>query len=146
MRKIREVLRLHFECGCRHRQIAAACSVSPATVSDYLDRAEQAGLTWAQASALSDAEVEGRLFKQLGHNEPVARAAIDYKWVHAELGRVGVTLQLLWGDYQLAAQKAGVRAYQYSQFCELYAAWRDQRPRAVFRGGHPGWAWPVQRR
>jgi len=114
MRKIREVLRLHFECGCRHRQIAAACSVSPATVSDYLDRAEQAGLTWEQASVLNDAEVEARLFKFIGRSEPSPRAAIDFKWVHAELGRVGVTLQLLWGDYQLAAQKAAVRPYQYS--------------------------------
>lgn len=28
MRKVREVLRLHFECGCKHRQIALACSLS----------------------------------------------------------------------------------------------------------------------
>ena len=33
MRKVRDVLRLHFECGCTYREIAAACSVSPATVS-----------------------------------------------------------------------------------------------------------------
>jgi transposase len=138
MRKIREVLRLHFECGCRHRQIAASCSVSPATVSDYLERAEQAGLTWEQAKALGDAEVEARLFKLLDRNEPAARASIDYKWVHAELARVGVTLQLLWGDYQLAAQKAGVRPYQYSQFCELYAAWRDQRRLSMRQVHRPG--------
>src|SRR3954469_10522188 len=79
MRKIREVLRLHFECGCRHRQIAVACSVSPATVSDYLDRAEQAGLTWEQASVLNDAEVEARLFKLIGRSEPSPRAAIDFQ-------------------------------------------------------------------
>jgi len=29
MRKIREVLRLHHECGCQHRQIALACEMSP---------------------------------------------------------------------------------------------------------------------
>jgi transposase len=138
MRKIREVLRLHFECGCRHRQIAAACSVSPATVSDYLDRAEQAGLTWEQASVLNDAEVEARLFKFIGRSEPSPRAAIDFKWVHAELGRVGVTLQLLWGDYQLAAQKAAVRPYQYSQFCELYADWRAQRRLSMRQVHRPG--------
>jgi transposase len=138
MRKIREVLRLHFECGCKHRQIAAACSVSPATVCDYLNRAARAAVTWERAKALSDAEVEAQLFKHIGRSEPTARAAIDYKWVHAELGRVGVTLQLLWGDYQLAAQNADVRAYQYSQFCELYAAWRDQRRLSMRQVHRPG--------
>lgn len=138
MRKVREVLRLHFECGCKHRQIAAACSVSPATVCDYLSRAEQAGLGWEQARPLSDSEVEARLFTQLGRNEPAARAAIDFAWVHRELGRVGVTLQLLWGEYQAAAQAASVRAYQYSQFCELYAGWRDQRRLSMRQVHRPG--------
>ena len=46
MRKIREVLRLHFECGCRHRQIAVACSVLLVMVSDYFDCVEQVGLIW----------------------------------------------------------------------------------------------------
>jgi transposase len=138
MRKIREVLRLHFECACRHRQIALACDLSPATVSDYLTRARQAGLTWQQAQVLSDAEVEARLFKFIDRAEPSARAAIDFKWVHAELTRVGVTLQLLWGDYQLAAHAAGVRPYQYSQFCELYASWRDQRRLSMRQVHRPG--------
>lgn len=138
MRKVREVLRLHFECGCKHREIAAACSVSPATVCDYLGRAEQAGLGWEQARSLSDAEVEARLFKQLGRNEPAVRAAIDFAWIHRELRRVGVTLQLLWGEYQAAAQAAGVRPYQYSQFCELYAGWRDQRRLSMRQVHRPG--------
>ena len=138
MRKVREVLRLHFECGCRHRQIAAACSVSPATVCDYLSRAEQAGLGWEQTRALSDAEVEARLFKQLGRNEPATRAAIDFAWVHGELPRIGVTLQLLWGEYQAAAQAAGARPYQYSQFCELYSGWRDQRRLSMRQVHRPG--------
>jgi hypothetical protein len=51
-------------------------------------RAERAGLGWEQVRPLSDAEVEARLFKQLGRNEPAARAAIDFDWVHHELRRV----------------------------------------------------------
>lgn len=138
MRKVREVLRLHFECGCKHRQIAASCGVSSSTVAEYLDRAKRAGMTWEQARTLSDAAVEAQLFAHVGRSEPPARAAIDFVWVHHELRRVGVTLQLLWGEYQLAAQKASIRAYQYSQFCELYAGWRDQRRlsmRQVHRAG-----------
>lgn len=138
MRKVREVLRLHHECGCKQRQIAAACSISAATVFDYLSRAERAGLAWEQARALTDAEVEARLFTYIGRSEPAARAAIDFPWVHRELGRVGVTLQLLWGEYQGAAEQAGVRAYQYSQFCELYAGWRGQRRLSMRQVHRPG--------
>jgi transposase len=112
--------------------------MSPSTVGDYLSRAEQAGVTWEQAKVLSDAEVEARLFKVIGRSEPSPRAAIDFNWVHAELGRVGVTLQLLWGDYQLAAQKADAKPYQYSQFCELYAGWRDQRRLSMRQVHRPG--------
>jgi hypothetical protein len=36
--------------------------------------------------------------------------------------RAGVTLQLLWSEYQaVTAERAdGARPYQYSQFCDLY--------------------------
>jgi len=138
MRKIREVLRLHFELSCTHRQIAAACSVSPATVGDYLGRAMRAGLGWEQAQSLSEAEVEAKLFTYIGRSEPEVRSAIDFDWVHRELRRHGVTLQLLWGDYQLATQKAEVRPYQYSQFCELYAAWRGQQRLSMRQTHRPG--------
>ena len=138
MRKVREVLRLHFECRCRHRQIAVACSISPATVSDYLSRAERAGLTWDQARLLSEAEVEARLFTYIGRSEPCSRAPIDFDWIHHELRRVGVTLQLLWGEYQVAAHNSDARPYQYSQFCELYAAWRNQRRLSMRQVHRPG--------
>ena len=138
MRKIREVLRLHFELSCTHRQIAAACGVSPATVGDYLGRAMRAGLGWEQAQSLSEADVEAKLFTYIGRSEPEVRSAIDFDWVHRELRRHGVTLQLLWGDYQLATQKAAVRPYQYSQFCELYAAWRGQQRLSMRQTHRPG--------
>jgi transposase len=126
MRKIREVLRLKFERGLGHRAIAASCAISKGSVSDYLARARDAGLTWDEAKDLSDAEVERRLFRQVGWNEPSVRAPIDFQWVHRELRRAGVTLQLLWIEYQESVAKAGgdARPYQYSQFCDLYSGFR----------------------
>jgi transposase len=138
MRKIREVLRLHSALGCTHRQIAAACNISPSTAGSYIDRATEAGLTWAEAEPLSEAEVEALLFTYVGRSEPRARAAIDFDWIHRELRRHGVTLQLLWGEYQVAAQSAGVLAYQYSQFCELYATWRNRRRLSMRQTHRPG--------
>ena len=138
MRKIREVLRLHFELGCTHRQIAAACSVSPATVSDYLTRALRAGLGWQQAQPLSEAEVEAKLFVHIGRSEPEVRSAVDFPWVHRELRRHGVTLQLLWSEYRLAAQQAARRPYQCSQFCDQYASWRGQQRLSMRQTHRPG--------
>jgi transposase len=83
-------------------------------------------------------EVEASLFQHLGRSEPSQRATIDLPWVHAELGRVGVTLQLLWGEHQAAAKQRGAPPYQYSQFCERYAGWRDQRRVSMRHVHRPG--------
>lgn len=138
MRKVREVLRLRFECGCTQRQIATSCDIGNGSVSDYLRRAADAGLTWDKARELSEGELEGLLFKYVSRREPEQRAEVDFNWVHRELSRTGVTLQLLCEEYQQAARARGVRAYQYSQFCELYATWRKSlriSMRQVHRAG-----------
>jgi transposase len=126
MRKIREVLRLHYERGCSHREIQSSTGLSKGSVSDYLKRAREAGVTWEAASALDDAELEAKLFRAIGRCEPRRRVSIDFEWVHRELRRTGVTLQTLCIEYQEAARLCGgpQLAYQYSQFCDLYAAWK----------------------
>jgi hypothetical protein len=53
MRKIHDVLRLAFETGLGIRAIARCVNASPATVGDYLRRAEAAGLGWVRL-ALAD--------------------------------------------------------------------------------------------
>ena len=62
MRKIREVLRLRFQCGQTGEAISAAVGIAPSTVSGYLARAVRAGLTWELAEAMADHDVEARLF------------------------------------------------------------------------------------
>jgi transposase len=140
MRRIREVLRLRHECRLNQREISASVGISKGSVSDYLARAAAAKLTWAEASALDDAEVERRLFALVGRNEPPARVPIDFEWVHREMRRTGVTLQLLWVEYRdaAAATDRGGVAYQYSQFCDLYADFRKKvevSMRQVHRAG-----------
>lgn len=140
MRKIREVLRLKHEQRCSQRQILAATGLSKGSITDYLRRAEQAGIDWPKAASMTDADLEGRLFKQIGRNEPAGRTPIDFVWVHRELRRTGVTLQQLCVEYQQAAVDAadGRRPYQYSQFCDLYDSWRsklDMPMRQTHRAG-----------
>ena len=45
MRKIRELLRLKYELGRSHREIAASLGIANSTVSDYASRAAAAGLS-----------------------------------------------------------------------------------------------------
>src|SRR5579884_1884314 len=141
MRKIREILRLKYELGLGQRAIASSCAVAKTSVCEYLKRAEAAGLTWERARELTDAEVESRLFRHVGRNEPNTRAPIDFLWVHKELHRPGVTLQQLWLEYREAATARGLGrggAYQYSQFCDLYADFRarlEPSMRQVHRAG-----------
>lgn len=88
MRKVREILRLKYECGRSQRRIAASLQIAVGTVSGYLKRAEEAGLRWSDAQALRDVEVERRLFRDLTErNMPAARAPIDVAHVHSELRR-----------------------------------------------------------
>jgi transposase len=139
MRKIRELLRLKRN-GRSQRQIASSLSVAVGTVCGQLRRAREAGVTWERAERLSDEELEALLFRDGGRNVAATRAAIDYSRVHGELHRPGVTLQLLWSEYVegVAARAEGTKPYQYSQFCELYGAWRTRlQPsmRIVHRAG-----------
>ena len=124
MRKVREVLRLD-SLGRSEREIAGAVGIGHTTVGAYVKRAKEAGLRWEDAEPMSDMEVEARLFKQVGRNEPAARAPLDLGHVHLELRRTGVTLELLWTEYQQAVAESGsgLRPYQYSRFCELYRAY-----------------------
>jgi transposase len=143
MRKVREVLRLKHLFKLSEREIAGAVRIGHGTAGAYIKRAKEEGLTWQEAEKLSDAEVEARLFAQVGWNEPAARAPIDFVWVHRELRRAGVTLELLWVEYRQAAVDGGAcrRPYQYSQFCELYRAHKKKLSpsmRQVHRGGEKG--------
>ena len=54
MRKIKEVLRLKYDCRLSGHQIAQSCQISRSTVAEYLDRFEKAGLVWPLDEALSE--------------------------------------------------------------------------------------------
>jgi transposase len=119
MRKIREYLRLRFEGGLSARQIAASLQVSRSSVGEYERRFAAAGLSWPLPDALSDRELERRLFPPPPAVPADARVVPDWAVVHQELRRPGVTLMLLWEEYR-AAHPEG---FGYSWFCKRYEAW-----------------------
>lgn len=131
---------MKHEQGCTQRQIQASTGLSKGSVCEYLRRAKAAGIGWAEAKELTEPELEAKLFKNPARQAPVERSAVDFAWVHRELRRKDVTLQLLCVEYQQAAiaAKDGRRPYQYSQFCDLYQDWKaklDMPMRQVHRAG-----------
>ncbi len=122
MRKIREILRLRFDCRLSYRAIAQSCSVSAGAVYECVQRAAAAGLGWPLPDKLHDGELNRRLYADVAgaaHPPVDQRPRPDWSRVHAELRRKGVTKRLLWLEYR----QAHPGGYGYSRFCELYAAW-----------------------
>ncbi len=99
MSKLRHTLQLLHGGALSTRQIAAALGISKSTVSEIASYARVADVNWALAQTLSDDELQARLYRP-----PVARASRhlepDHAHIHRELRRPGVTLQLLWEEYQ----------------------------------------------
>ena len=66
MRKFKELMRLKFEAKLSHRQIGRSLSMSPGTVSRYVQQWREAGLTWPLSEGLSDGAGFVQLVFELG--------------------------------------------------------------------------------
>ena len=134
MRKIREILRLHHE-GFKTRAIATSVAASHSTVMDLLRRAKATGLGWPLPEEADDTVLEATLYKG---NTPVSQKTLpDMEWIHREMKRKAVTLQLLWLEYK----RGNPDGLQYSQFCLKYKTWLggvDAVMRQTYRAGERG--------
>ena len=132
MRKIREILRHKWAVGCSHREVATSLGVSVGAVSAAEQRAREAGLDWTSVEALDDEALQARLY---GNSAAQRRRPLpDPVWIHTERKKPGVTLELLHHEY-LERHPDG---YAYTQFCEHYRRWCQDRRlsmRQVHRAG-----------
>jgi transposase len=123
MRKIREVLRLRYAHHQTTRAIGVSCSIGRSTVSEYLQRAQEAGLCWPLPADLDDEALESLLYPPPPVPPEGGRPEPNWDHVHKELRRKGVTRFLLWQEYR-ASNPAGLG---YSRFCESYQQWRGRQ-------------------
>lgn len=100
MRKFKEVLRLKFDTDLSNRQIAKSCSTSHVTVGKYLALAEKAALSWPLPENLDDTGIENLLVEQAPRKPSQKPAMPSMQYLHQELQRKHVTLQLLWYEYK----------------------------------------------
>lgn len=130
MRQIRQTLQLHYQAGLTYAELGRALGVPKSTIGKMVSMARAAGVDWATAQALSDDELEARLYRP-----PVPRAdgrlEPEFALIHQELKRPGVTLMLLWEEYQRGHAAAGLPAYKYTSFCVKYREWAARLKRSM---------------
>lgn len=133
MRSIREILRQKWVLKKSHREVASSLGVSAGAVGGMMVRAAKLGLDWATAEALSEEELEQRLYGPrmvVGAQRPMP----DPVYIHNERKKTGVTLELLHLEY-LEQHPDG---YRYTQFCNVYRDWLKKHRlsmRQVHRAG-----------
>jgi len=98
MRKIRDVLRLHFGSKLSNRQIADALRVSKTNVFNTLSRCKESGIPWPIPEDLLDTELESAIYSER-HTKDKAKELPDFEYIHEELTRPHMTLELLWNEY-----------------------------------------------
>ena len=118
MTNYREILRLH-SLGLNKTEIASSCRCARNTVAATLQHAANFGLQWPLSEEMSDKQLSERLFPT-SPSKPVYKMP-DYAYVHKELQRSGVTLNLLWLEYCDQCRAAGEIPYQSTQFSKYYA-------------------------
>ena len=121
MQHVREILRQKLALGRSHREVAKSLGVSPSTVASVFAAARSLGLDAAAVEALTDTELEARLYAKA--TPACMRPEPDCAALHLELRRPGVTLALLHVEY-LGAHPDGLR---YTAFCDRYRVWSKTR-------------------
>jgi transposase len=127
MRNVREILRMKWLLRRSHRDIAKSLEISAGSVGSVVARAKAKGLSWAAVKVFKDDDrLEQLLYGPRGVNG-TERPEPDCAYLHTELRRPGVTLELLHVEY-LETHPQG---YRYSAFCARYKQWKKLQRRSM---------------
>lgn len=117
MRKLKEVARLYLELKLGIRPIARACNISTSTASIYVEKLKELGADYKELSGMEEDVLCNLLFPKTD-TTPV-QALPDFVYLHGELKKKGVTLQLLHEEYK----RNNPDGYERTQFYHLYHNW-----------------------
>lgn len=125
MRKLKEVLRLSYECKLSNRKIARALKLSATTVGYYLNAAKAAEIKWSAVIGLDEQALFKKLEAFCPQLKPAATTApIDFIYIHQQLKRKGLTRELLHEEYSRNCQPGN--AISYNGFCRKYREFRGK--------------------
>lgn len=83
--KIREILRLRLGQGRSYQQIASSCHLSTGAVSKYVNKAEEARLTYEQIRNLDEQQLRGLLKIDTKPAAGGSKPPPDFVAIHQEL-------------------------------------------------------------
>lgn len=119
-RKIKAKLILRLRAAGHSRNaIAKSQKMAKASVIAVFDAADALGIAWEDVEDKTDAEVYALLFPEKYSRESIFEQP-DWESVHAELGKTGVTLELLHGEYAADCARKGLLAMSYTTFWRGY--------------------------
>ena len=120
----RDIIRLRFDLGLTHRQIASSTGVASGTVANVLKRVTEAGLgQWPLPKDLDETALRARLYPSGGANKALRQQRPDWDEVIKGLKeprgrrRAKMTQRQLWVEYRDEIEAQGGVAYSYSRFC-----------------------------
>ena len=119
MRQTREILRQRLLLRRSYREISLSLGASVGAAANAVARAQAQGLDWTAIQALTDVALEAQLYRRADlprGDRPVP----DCVYLHTELRKPGVTLELLHLEY---LEQHPTTGYRYTQFCDYYRRW-----------------------
>ena len=133
--KIKAKLALQLrEAGVSANKVYAAHRISKKSQREVLEAAANLGITYADVAGLPDDEVYRMLFPDRNNHESVFEEP-DWEYVHREMAKVGVTLQLLHSEYRDVCRESGAVAMGYDRFCRRYGDYTVSK-QVTSRVGH----------
>jgi len=116
--RVRSILEL-LDKELSARDIAKSLSVSRNTVAQVQALFSASGKSWEEISDWDDDRLYEFFYPEKFKYKP-RYAPVDYSYVHSELLKTGVTLQLLWEEYVAKCKEEGVSSCCYVTFVNNY--------------------------
>lgn len=132
MNTLRDAIQLALTTSLSNREIAERVDVAYNTIGRYRRLVKENDWDTNELLSLSDEDLLARFSTR--PSRWVERAMPDFEYIHKEMQRKHVTMQLLWLEYR----EREPNGYGYSQFNHLFRQWA-RKNKVVMRQAHaPG--------
>lgn len=118
----KEILR-QKNLGYSNRCIANMGIASRSKVAEVVIAAQAANVTWPLNDDVTNEELKALLFPDVGNQVEHRKEEPNFKYIHGELAKPGVTMTLLWTEYCKKCYEHGTSPYMQTQFNEKYRKW-----------------------
>lgn len=133
---VRLILQLN-DSGMSQDDIARTRHMSKTSVNAVVTIARLKGITFLGVMGMSDADLYKLFFPEKMTAEDIYELP-DYEYVHEELKKVGVTLQLLWKEYRDRCHANGTIPVGRTKFCDDYSKFCKTREITAHMEHKPG--------